>query len=68
MLTAKLIGVDGSVVYGNGECGDLIVMNSLCSVASVDFGNKDMQYSIVGMTNESEGKVVEVKINLVVNS
>lgn len=67
-ITAKLVGTNGSVVYGNGECGDLIVTDSLCPVVSIDFGNKDTLFSIVGLVNRVGGNIVEVKLNLVAST
>lgn len=68
LVTAKLVGSNGSVVYGNGECGNLILTDQLCPVTAIEFGSKDTDYSIVGMSNQVNGVVVEVKLNLVANS
>ena len=68
MVTAKLIGSNGSTVFGNGECGNLILTDQLCPITSIEFGSKDTDYSIVGMSNQVNGVVVEVKLNLVANS
>ena len=68
LVTAKLVSSNGSVVYGNGECGNLILTDQLCPITSIEFGSKDTDYSIVGMSNQVNGVVVEVKLNLVANS
>lgn len=68
MISAKITSSNGIVVTGNGDCGNLIITDDYSPVALIDYGTKDTMLSVVGFSNQVDGFVVEVKINLVANS
>lgn len=68
MISAKVTSSNGIVVSGNGDCGNLIITDDYSPVTSIDYGTKDTMFSVVGFSNEVDGHVIEIKINLVANS
>lgn len=67
MMAVKLTDVNGTIIVSSGECGQLLVTNQQLPVVSMECGYRDSNYKILGITNSSEGLVVEVKLCLVVN-
>ena len=67
MMAVRLTDVNKNVVVSSGECGQLLVTNQQVPVVSMECGYRDSNYKILGITNASEGLVIEVKLCLVVN-
>lgn len=67
MMAVRLTDVNKNVVVSSGECGQLLVTNQQVPVVSMECGYRDSNYKILGITNASDGLVIEVKLCLVVN-
>ena len=67
-MAVKMLDTTGTSFISTGECGELVVSKSLSPIVSMEFGYKNSSYRLVGMTNSSDGIVIEVKLCLVVHS
>lgn len=67
-MAVKMIDTYGASFVSSGECGELTVSKSLSSIVSMEFGYRNSNYRLVGMTNSVDGVVVEVKLCLVIHS
>ena len=67
-MAVRIEDCKGEVVMSSGMCGQLTLSPTKSPIISMEFGQKDSNYRLVGLTNSINGFIVEVKMCLVANS
>lgn len=67
-IAVRMEDLNGDVITSNGQCGEITISPTKSPIVAIDFGQKDSNYRLLGMTCIENGVIVGVKMCLVVNS